>query len=173
MTSISPVASFGFSQTFTDASVNDMQNGNGTTDLTCGTADELLLTIDLTAESIGTLGVANVLESITFSATHTWNEDIVISLIDPTGSIEIILVDDIGGNGDNFVNCTLIDGGTAFPGGNTDDITGSYDPLNPITNSFVGVTADGIWTLRVCDDANQDVGTFGGWSMTFAPTPVL
>ncbi|WP_250432639.1 T9SS type A sorting domain-containing protein [Hanstruepera flava] len=162
--------SLGFSQTFTDTGgPYDMQNGNGTTAATCGTADEL--TLPLAVTGVGVLGTTNVLESVTFNATHTWNADIQVELQDPSGGTTVLLIQNIGGSGDGFVDCIMQDGaGTPLPTAATTPVTGTFDPLNPLS-AFTGVDADGTWNLLVCDDAGGDVGTVDSWSLTFAPAP--
>lgn len=164
------VCSLGFAQTFTDTGgPYDMQNGNGTTAATCGTVDELVL--PLVVSGVGTLGGTNSIESVTLNVTHTWNSDIVISLQDPSGTVTVLLADDVGGNGDGFVNVVLQDGATPLPTANTNPLTGTFGPLEALGAFNAGTVADGTWNLLVCDDAGGDVGTVDDWSITFAPTP--
>ncbi|WP_299335586.1 T9SS type A sorting domain-containing protein [uncultured Psychroserpens sp.] len=168
----------GFAQTFTSDATSDpatypadMQNGNGTTAATCGTADELTLP-STAVTGVGTLGTTNILESVTLNVTHTWNSDIVISLQDPSGAVTVLLTDDVAGNGDGFVNLVLQDGAAALPTANTDPLTGTFAPLEALAGFNSGTTAgDGVWNLIVCDDAGGDVGTVDSWALTFAPTP--
>ncbi|MGK0428461.1 MAG: subtilisin-like proprotein convertase family protein [Psychroserpens sp.] len=163
------MCSLGFSQTFTDAGPYDVQNGNGTTASTCGTVDELILPLAVTG--VGTLGGANSLQSVTLNVTHTWNADMTISLESPSGAVTVLIVENAGGSGDDFVNVVLQDGETALPTANT-DLTGAYAPNTPLAGFNTGVTdADGTWNLLVCDEANGDVGTIDDWSLTFIPTP--
>ncbi|MCK8481122.1 T9SS type A sorting domain-containing protein [Psychroserpens algicola] len=165
------ICSFGFAQTFTDGGgPYDMQNGNGTTAATCGTADELAL--PLTVSGVGTLGTTNVLQSVTIDVTHTWNSDVVISLQDPSGTVTVLLIDDIGGSGDDFDATVLEDGAPALPTAATSPVTGTFSPLEPLAGfNSAGISADGDWVLLVCDDAGGDVGTLDSWALTFAPAP--
>jgi subtilisin-like proprotein convertase family protein len=160
----------GFSQTFTDSGgPYNMQNGQTGSTSTCGT--EFAMTLPLSVSGVGTLGTTNVLESVTFNATHTWNSDIRVELQDPSGSITVLLIQDIGGSGDGFVDCILQDGaGASLPTTATTPVTGTFDPLNAL-DGFTGVDADGTWNLLVCDDAGGDVGTVDSWSLTFAAAP--
>lgn len=168
----------GFAQTFTSDATSDpgtypadMQNGNGTTAATCGTADELTLP-STAVTGIGTLGTTNSLESVTLNVTHTWNSDIFIELQDPSGAVTVLLTQNVGGNGDGFVNLVLQDGATALPTANTNPLTGTFSPLEALAGFNSGTTAgDGVWNLLVCDDAGGDVGAVDSWSLTFAPTP--
>lgn len=163
--------SFGYSQTFTDnGGPYDMQNGNMGTGATCGTADEITLSIPVTG--VGVLNTTNIIQSVTLNVTHTWNADIVISLRDPSGTVTRLLTDDIGGNGDGFVDLILQDGATALPTGNTNPVTGTFAPLETLSEfNTMGVNANGTWELLVCDDAGGDTGMIDNWSITFVPTP--
>ncbi|WP_460219192.1 T9SS type A sorting domain-containing protein [Psychroserpens sp. MEBiC05023] len=165
------VCSFSFAQTFTDSGgPYDIQNGEGGTGATCGTAFELSL--PLTVSGIGTLGTTNILQSVTLNITHSWNDDIVISLQDPSGTVTVLLTDDNGGNGDGFVDVILQDGSPELPDGNTDPITGTFAPDEPLsTFNAASISADGDWVLLVCDDAGGDTGQIENWSLTFAPAP--
>lgn len=162
-------ATFGFSQTFTDSGPYDMQNGNGGTALTCGTADELNL--PLTVSGVGTLGVTNVISSVTINITHTWDSDVNVSLISPSGGTTVVLLDGtIGGSGDNFTDTVFIDTGAALSSGAA-PYTGDFLPIGGAMNDFntASENADGDWVLFVCDDANGDVGVVEDWSITFVP----
>ena len=166
---------FGFSQTFSDANVpHDLQNGNGTTAATCGTADELNL--PLTVSGVGILGTTNSIESVEVSISHTWNSDVRLSLIDPSGSITLELISSgVGSSGDGFVNCVFIDGGAVLPGGPTTPVTGSFAPQGAggfaSFNSPGTIDADGDWILVACDNAGGDTGAIDAWSITFVETP--
>ncbi|MDG5491715.1 T9SS type A sorting domain-containing protein [Psychroserpens sp. SPM9] len=161
---------FGFAQTFTDGVVHDIQNGNGGTDATCGTIDEL--TLPLTVSGVGTLDASsNVLQSVTFNATHTWNADITVSLQDPSGAITVLLIDSIGSSGDGFTDCILDDSASeTLPTSFTSPVTGTFLPLEALAG-FNGLSADGDWSLIVCDSADGDIGTVDSWSLTFGPPP--
>ncbi|MCK8481120.1 T9SS type A sorting domain-containing protein [Psychroserpens algicola] len=160
----------GFAQTFTDGVVHDLQNGNGGTDATCGTIDELIL--PLTVSGVGTLDAStNILQSVTFNATHTWNSDITVSLQDPSGATTVLLIDGIGGSGDGFTDCILDDSATeTLPTTAMTPVTGTFLPLEALAG-FNGLSADGDWNLLVCDGADGDVGTVDSWSLTFGPPP--
>lgn len=167
---ISLICSLGFSQTFTDTGgPYDMQNGATGTSSTCGTFD---LTLPLAVAGIGTLGGTNSIENVTINITHTWADDVVISLQDPSGAVTVLLLDDNGGQADGF-NVVLQDGATMLPDGgvNGPAITGTFAPIEGLGSFNAGTVADGTWNLLVCDDAGGDVGTIDDWSITFGPTP--
>jgi subtilisin-like proprotein convertase family protein len=164
----------GFSQSFTDnGGPYPTQNGQAGTAATCGTAFELTLPLDLSAESIGTLGGTNFLQSVQLDVTHTWSADVIIQLQDPSGTVTVQLTDGNFGQLDGF-NITLSDSAfDVLPTGNVDGpaATGTFLPVGNLSD-FNGVAADGIWNLLVCDDAGGDVGDINSWTLNFAPVPL-
>lgn len=148
----------------------DTQNGNGTTNATCGTVDELNLTVNIPS-SIGVLDPsANVLRRVDIDITHSYAGDVVVSLIAPDGVTEVILTDSNGGSGMNYTGTQFIYGAATSiaDGSATAPFTGQFRPEEPLS-TFNGLNAGGTWTLRFCDDANGDTGTFNSWSLTFGP----
>lgn len=164
----------GFSQSFTDnGGPYPTQNGQTGTTATCGTAFELTLPLDLSAESIGTLGGTNFLQSVQLDVTHTWSADVNIQLQDPSGTVTVQLTDDNFGQLDGF-NITLSDSAfNVLPTGNADGpaATGTFLPVGNLSD-FNGVAADGIWNLLVCDEAGGDVGDVNSWTLNFASVPL-
>mgnify|MGYP003655034459 CR=1 FL=1 len=107
---------------------------------------------------------------------HTYRRDLRITLTSPTGTV-VTLMDYVGGSADNL-NVKFDDEAS---GGAISSHT-SNDPLTPIYNStkipqnnlsaFDGENAQGIWTLKICDQQGVDVGSFrrGDLYLTSAPT---
>ncbi len=94
--------------------------------------------------------------NVTVNISHTWNADLDIFLISPSGSI-VELSTDNGGSGDNYNNVTFDDASTnTLPSGNT-TISGTYRPEGTLAD-FNGQNSNGNWTLRVIDDASGDGG---------------
>ena len=99
---------------------------------------------------------------------HTFDGDLVISLISPDGT-SVALATNRGGSGDNYGaganDCsgifTIFDdsAGTAI-GAGIAPFTGSFRPESPLAG-FSGHTMTGTWTLRVADTATLDTGTVG------------
>jgi subtilisin-like proprotein convertase family protein len=111
---------------------------------------------------LGSISAATV-ASVRINITHTWDADLDISLISPSGSA-IDLTSDNGGSGDNFTNTVFSTTGTAITAG-TAPFTGTYTPEQPFS-SLTGA-ANGNWTLKLVDDAGGDVGTLLDWTITF------
>ncbi len=148
-------------------------------------------------DTSGVFGPGDTIISISVSVTlsHTWVGDLAIELISPDGP-ELPLLARPGssagneatgnpfGNPRNLVSTTL-----TFAGGATSAETRGGSPPNNIPDGtyapapdgwltdistlaeFIGLQADGIWTLRVGDYANGDTGTFESWSLDLVAVP--
>ena len=96
--------------------------------------------------------------------THTFDGDLVISVIGPDGTT-VILSNRRGSGGDNFTDTVFDDeAATAISAGSA-PFTGSFRPEQPLS-AFDGKSAAGQWKLRISDQAGDDVGTLSGWGLT-------
>ena len=128
--------------------------------------------------------------TLTLNLTHTWDSDLDIVLVAPSGDY-INLSTDNGGSGDNYTATIFSNAGAGVIGStgfNTAPFTGTFRPeglLNgwagvPLvpgagTNradfaSFNGQNANGTWTLLIDDDTGGDTGNLLGWSITVGGT---
>lgn len=96
--------------------------------------------------------------------THTYTGDLELRLIGPN-SVVVLLADNRGGGGDNFVNTVFDDEATTPIASGTAPYTGSFKP-EQLLSGLDGINAAGTWTLRVNDTANIDTGSLTGWSLT-------
>lgn len=86
--------------------------------------------------------------------THTYIGDLLINLQSPSGTI-VRLHNRTGGTTDNLVT--------------TYDDEGADPPDGPGTLAdFDGSGVNGVWTLTVADQANQDIGTLNSWKLKIA-----
>lgn len=109
--------------------------------------------------------------NVQLNITHTWDEDLIVTLISPGGQ-EVQLFSRVGGSGANFQDTILddeapanrrIEQGTApFPG--------SYRPMQPLS-TLDGLNANGTWTLRIFDELSGDGGSLNSWSLTIQTSP--
>ena len=119
------------------------------------------------------LGTNVGLESVDLIITHTWRDDLHVSLVTPGGQ-ELLLIADRGADWNNFgANgaCNpfkLKDGGTPLanlPAAN--NAVGTWAPEQPLA-SLTG-NPNGNWTLRVCDDTGIDEGALRYLQLNFLP----
>lgn len=118
----------------------------------------------ITVSNIDPLTInSNTVVSVQINITHTYDGDLLIQLIAPSGNA-INLSNRRGGSGNNFNNTLFIaSAATAIASGSA-PFAGSYRPDGPFT-SLTG-NANGTWTLKVTDQAGTDVGTINSWTLT-------
>jgi len=121
--------------------------------------------------------------NVSFSITHTWDDDVVVSITSPAVPI-VQIMSNCGGSADNFTNTVIDDAGVVancgFPGapytGTFQAMQGATPTANPTAlAAFNGTAANGVWTLTVADDSSICTGTLTAWSVTVngpAPLPV-
>lgn len=119
---------------------------------------------------IGIIGETKEFTEIVINITHSYDPDLDIFLIAPDGT-EIELSTDNGdgwfGNNDNYTDThftpiaatSITDGDAPF--------TGDFSPEGDF-NDLMGINADGIWKLKVCDDAWFNSGALDSWEITFS-----
>ena len=94
--------------------------------------------------------------SVSLDITHTYIEDLTISLESPNGT-SVLLVDGECGDGDDM-NVTFDDTGVALSCNTTAPaISGTLRPVEPLSN-FVGEDPNGTWVLTVVDSFTAEDG---------------
>ena len=89
--------------------------------------DRTLNCYDITVSGVGTLNSSNGLETVCIDITHTWDNDLDISLVAPDGTT-INLSSDNGGSSNNYTStCFNMSGGTNITSGSA-PFTGTYVP---------------------------------------------
>jgi len=90
------------------------------------------------------------------SLIHTYDGDISISIISPTG-IEVSLTNRRGAGGDNYINTLFDDSSAVAISNGTAPFTGTFRPESPLS-VFNGLNVHGNWVLKVNDQAAGDTG---------------
>jgi subtilisin-like proprotein convertase family protein len=113
-------------------------------------------------------GLSGVLTdvNVTLNISHTWDADLDVYLISPTGT-RIELFTDVGGSGDNFTNTTLDDEAAFSIALGSAPFSGSFKP-GGLLSGFDGQDPNGTWRLEVSDDQPNDSGTLNSWSLTLS-----
>lgn len=110
------------------------------------------------------------LEAIIGDLRHTFDADLLISLIAPS-STTVTLSRNRGGSSNNFINTVFDDQALTAIGGGGAPFTGSFRPEDPLS-VFNGQDAFGIWTLSISDQAGLDSGALYAWSLNISSNPV-
>lgn len=120
------------------------------------------VTSDLVVAAAGT--ITNVSVS-SLDISHTWINDLIITLTSPGGTT-VSLIDQICGGQDN-INVILDDGATSSINAAPCPPTGgnSYQPEAALS-AFNGETAAGTWVLTISDVYNADGGALNDWSLS-------
>jgi len=103
---------------------------------------------------------AGTVVSVTLNITHTYDSDLIISLISPSGN-SVVLSNRRGGSANNFTNTVFSMTAPTPIGSGSAPFTGTYIPDGNFA-SFAG-NANGTWTLKVVDVAGNDTGTLNSW----------
>ncbi len=149
---------------------------NGTTtDITGGGAGSVLnegncATPDMftaTSELTGTIGVDADIDNVNLNITHSFDGDLEISLISPTGTTLALSVAN-GGSGADYVDTVFRDGGEDITAA-TAPFTGEFQPQGgTFAAAFDGDPINGDWVLSVCDSFSSDEdGVLESWSISF------
>jgi subtilisin-like proprotein convertase family protein len=117
--------------------------------------------VPLTITGGHTIGDLNV----NISLTHTYVQDMTITLVGPAaiGSPVITLLSEPCGDDDN-INCTMDDSGTTPACSSMPAITGLIAPVTELS-SLNSLPADGVWTLKINDPYNGDGGVVNNFSI--------
>jgi subtilisin-like proprotein convertase family protein len=95
--------------------------------------------------------------------THTWDEDLLIKLISPSGT-SLTMSDSNGFLGENYTNTIFNSScGTSITSG-FPPYNGCYSPEQSLTG-FNNQPLNGTWTLSVKDQATYDTGTLNSWRL--------
>lgn len=124
---------------------------------------------------VNVTGIGNInnvygIASVCINITHTWDSDLEISLVSPSGTT-IMLSNQNGGSGDNYTNTCFSATGTTTIANGFAPFTGTYLPDDPLGTFNNGQNANGIWQLCIQDVFGGQVGTLNSFSITFNNTP--
>ena len=144
-------------------------DGAGTSTADCVNAPNL---VSVTVSSVGTIGVDADIDNVALDITHTFDGDLTISLVSPSG-VELILTDGNGGSGDNYTGTVFQDGGADITA-DAAPFTGTFEPEGgTFAAAFAGESITGDWNLKVCDGAGGDSGTIDNFTLTICEPAVV
>jgi cysteine-rich repeat protein len=128
----------------------------------------LLIPDNLPAGVSSTLAVAaggNVMKAVVVvgTLTHTFDGDLDLTLVSPTGTM-IDLSSGNGGGGDDFVSTIFADAATTAITAGVPPMRGSFRP-EAVLAGVNGQAAAGNWTFKVVDHAGADAGMIVSWTL--------
>ena len=108
---------------------------------------------------------------VSVQITHTFQGDLIVSVISPGGTG--VTLHDQGGSGANDIVVTYSDSGV--PNGSAPyDCACDQQPSGPgAMADFVGEDSQGIWALTVSDNLGADTGTLDDWCVITSGDPAL
>lgn len=145
---------------------------------------------DVYPSEISVLGIASPMTSITVTLTniaHTHPTDLDVLLESPSGRT-VMLMSDCGGGADvDGLTLTFRDDATLKLPDSVALTAGTFRPTDfgisrdqlplpapqrPFTGGTLSAlgadTVNGVWRLWIANDSDGDVGSIGGWSISFA-----
>jgi len=112
--------------------------------------------------------IVNDVNAVLTNINHTWLSDLRIYL--RKGNTGSLIVNFVGGSGDNFINTVLDDSALIPLSSGTAPFTGTYRPSSPLT-PFNGISTDGYWKIAVTDTGNSgDTGSLHAWCVRLTYT---
>ena len=149
-----------------------------TADVVCGTWASTNVPVTIPDNDAAT--VVSTLDIAAFGAildvnvqgldiTHTWVNDLVISLTSPQGTTVILMDQPCSGEDDILINFDDEAANPNFPCPPTDN--GNYQPFSPLS-AFDGENLSGTWTLTIEDVFAADGGTLNDWSLNICYIPI-
>ncbi|HWA06000.1 MAG TPA: T9SS type A sorting domain-containing protein [Ignavibacteria bacterium] len=112
--------------------------------------------------------IVNDVNAVLTNINHTWVSDLRIYL--RKGNTGALIVNFVGGSGDNFINTVLDDSALIPLSSGTAPFTGTYRPSTPLA-PFNGINTDGYWKIVVTDTGNSgDTGSLHAWCVRITYT---
>lgn len=94
---------------------------------------------------------------------HSYTRDLIIRLKSPDGTT-VVLVNRMGGSGDDFDETTFDDNASVGVGSGNPPFQGVFRPIESL-GQFNGANANGVWSLEVADRAIRDGGSLNKWEL--------
>ena len=151
------------------ATVNTLVPDNNTTGLTS----------TITLGGVGTAKItASSVVRVLLSIRHTFDSDLQVYLIDPSGTKALELTTGNGGSGDDYLNTILLTSAATPVTAGSAPFANTYSPEGTVstavgTNGFgvptaalLGASIAGGWKLKVVDNVSGDVGYLNNWSLS-------
>ncbi|MBT8187214.1 MAG: proprotein convertase P-domain-containing protein [Croceitalea sp.] len=144
----------------------------------CGLFDTDQQPLEISANGMPTLtSVISVAQdfvlfdvNVILEISHTYLEDLVISLISPSGTTVVLTSKNCGSL--NNLNATFDDAGSPIACSGNPAISGVLQPVGSLA-AFNGESILGEWTLQIEDTASSDGGSLDAFSLEFCVEGIL
>lgn len=110
------------------------------------------------------------IESVCIDITHTWNADLLVSIIAPDGT-EVILTANNGGDSDDYANTCFDQSAVNSIVTGWGPFTGTFKPQVNLGYINNGQNGNGLWKLHIYDNYPADQGNLISWNITFGNNP--
>jgi len=129
-----------------------------------GTVNDYAATVSGLASNLSTdYGLVQVCMNI----SHTYDSDLNVTLISPSGAT-INLFSGVGGGGHNFTTACLNQSAPASIITGSAPFNGTFRPQETLGNANNNSNGNGVWKLRILDTYPMaDTGTVNSWAITF------
>ncbi|PCH69110.1 MAG: hypothetical protein COC01_02140 [Bacteroidetes bacterium] len=107
--------------------------------------------------------IVSKIEVFNLNITHTYDEDLQISLESPSGT-SVILSSFNGGSGADFINTSFSDSALILINSASAPFTGTFKPDGNLSD-FIGESINGNWIINICDDYAADTGFLSSWQI--------
>ncbi len=145
---------------FTTGATNCQNFSSTNVPITISASGAPTINSTLTVPSLSNVSISDI--NVTVQITHSWISDLTVTLISPTGTQIPLVVQQCGNN--NSINAIFDDAGTTLVCAVDPAITGTIIPSQSLS-VLNGLASQGVWTLRVADNANEDGGALTNWSL--------
>jgi len=141
----------------------------GVTSFSSGNVNQTIADLSTTTSTINIGQNVNIGSiRVNVNLTHTYDSDLTIKLVSPTGK-EVTLFNRRGGSADNLTNTTFDDSAATAISAGKAPFTGSFKPESSLS-AFANTNAAGAWKLVITDTARYDSGRLANWSITINTT---
>jgi subtilisin-like proprotein convertase family protein len=152
---------------YRDLNLNGTRDANPSVTQDFPSTDVPLAINDLATQT-SVISVSGLIEpvadvNVSLSGTHTFDDDLDVFLISPSGT-RVELFTDIGDDGLNF-SPTLDDEAAGLIADAAAPFDGTFRPEG-LLSAFDGELPGGVWTLEITDDEADDIGNLAEWSLT-------
>ncbi len=159
-----------------DAQVDAVGNGtmltSGNSGLGVALEDNATVETVNSVSDSGIIGQDVIINNVTIDISHTWDSDMNITLVSPSGA-SLDLSSGNGGGADDYTDTVFQDGAPSITTGSA-PFTGTFQAEGgTFAASFDGEEINGDWLLQIEDTAGGDSGFINDFFITFEEADLI